>query len=218
MITEKELAEYRSLRSTLDSLDAEFSKRKQELRRLLEQTAARRREALLTLARANRLTMHLTGHQRYTIGLSYQLSEIKARISQTSPALFKNSIEDAGVNEIIQVRTLLEDKSSRRELKQIVLAIINLIDRIKKQLLQLDLLEMRCRELILSINKALEAFRHEAGIIRAKIYPFGVFSLLHRSLRTLLGSSYFSHRDMKDVAALGNITGLVLKIADSPLV
>ena len=217
MITEKELAEYRSLLSTLDSLNEKFSKRKQELRKLLEETAARRREALLTLARANRLTIHLTGHQRHTIGFSYQLSEIKARMNQANPAFFKNSVEDAGVNQIIQAQSFLENRSSRRELKQMVLAIVSLIDRVKKQLLQLDLLEMRCRELILSINKALQAFRHEEGIIRAKIYPFGVFSLLHRSLRRLFGSSYFSHRDMKDLAALSNITCLVLKIADSPL-
>ena len=218
MITEKELTEYRSLCSSLDSLCREFSKRKKELARLLEETSAKRKEALLALARANRLTRHLTGNQRCTTGLHYRLSDIEARINQANLALYKNSIKDSGLDGVLPVQAITENSVSRRELKQVVLATIALIDNIKKHLLQLDLLEMRCRELILSINKALQAFRHEAAIIRAKIYPYGIFSLLRRRLALLFGSPYFSHRDMKEITALGNITGLVLKIADSPLI
>ena len=218
MISDKELSEYCSLCSTLDSLYKKFIKRKQEIRKLLEETAARRRETLLFLARANRLTRHLTGSQRYTTGLNYRLSEINSRINQLSPAPFGNKIEDTELAEGYKTRILPGDFKSPLELRQTALAVIALIDRIKKQLLQLDLLELRCRELISSINKALEAFRHEARIIHRRIYPFGVFSFLHRSLRSLAGSSYFSYRDMNDVSALGNFTGLMLKIADSPLI
>jgi hypothetical protein len=37
----------------------------------------------------------------------------------------------------------------------------------------------------------------------------------YRSLRGLLGNGYFSYRDMEELGALGNITGSVLRIADS---
>ena len=210
MITEREIAEYQTLRATLISLHEKFLKRKSELRRLLEETAVLRRNAFLTLEKANRLTRHLTGRQRQITGLSYRLNEIKARINrinQNYPVLFEEIPPD-----------VREECRDRRELKQKELLFIGLIDRIRKNLLQLDLLELRCQELILSINKALEAFRHESRIIRRKIYPFGFVSLLYRSLRFLWGKSYFSTGDMEDVAALGAITGHVLKIADSPVI
>ena len=219
MITKKDLTEYSSLCNTFDSLHERFLKRKLELRRLLEETAARRREALLTLAKANRLTKHLTGNQRHVAGLSYQLSDLKARINNdTYPALSKTCVENAEPPDIVRTQTFQEGHGSNSELKQMVLALIKLIDRVKNQMLQLDLLELRCKEIIVSINKALAAFRHEERIIRRKIYPLGVFSFIRRSMRNLLGSSYFSCRDMTEVTALGNITGLILKIADSPLI
>ena len=218
MITEKELTEYRALCNALDSLHGKFLKRKQELRKLLEETIVRRREALVILAKANRITRHLNSHQRHTIGLFYLQSDIKTRINQLSPVLFQTNIEEADAAGDNRRQFFQEDFSSRMHLKQMTVSLISLIDKIKKQLLQLDLLERRSRELIASINKTMEAFRHEAKIIHRRIYPFGIFSLLCRSLRSLAGSPYFSCKDMNEVAALGNITGLVLKIADSPLI
>ncbi|MCL2472899.1 MAG: hypothetical protein FWF26_04405, partial [Treponema sp.] len=107
---------------------------------------------------------------------------------------------------------------NRAELRQKGLLILTMIDRAKRNLLQFDLLELRCRELILSINKALMAFHHEYRTIRRKIYPLGIFSLLLRSVRFLWGRTYFSLKDLGEVGALGTITGLVLKIADSQLI
>ena len=219
MITEKEFAEYRFLCATLGELQQRYLEKKQELRRLLEQTVALRRDTLLVLAKANRLTRHLTGRQRQITGLSYRLGEIKARIDQCSPVLFQGPGEgEKEIRTTIRELQSREDCRSRRELKQNGLALLGMIDNIRKNILQLDLLELRCRELLLSINKALEAFRHESRIIRRKIYPFGIFSLFCRTLRGLWGRAYFTPRDLEDVAALGNITGYVLKIADSPLV
>lgn len=218
---EKEIAEYRNLCAALRNLQERYSKRKQELRQLLGQTAVLRRDALLVLVKANRLTRHLTGRQRHITGLNYQLGEIKARINQVGPALFKGGGEEGETLPGICEWQPQKDRSpldSRRELRQNELLILGMIDGLKKNLLQLDILELRCRELILSVNKALQAFRHEARIIRRKIYPFGVFSLLCRTLRRLWGRSYFSLHDMDDIAALGSITGHVLKIADSPII
>jgi len=226
MISEKDAAEYNALRAALGELCKKYSMRKQELRLLLEETAKRRREACMLLLKANRMTRHLTGRQRQTSGLSYSLCEIEARISRSVPAIFEGP-ENAG-NSLGEVRfpfpaelhpglsgELSKNCSGAGELKRQGLSIIAMIDLAKKNLLQLDLLELRCRELLLSINKALLAFRHEYRAIRRKIYPFGIFSMCRRSLSCFLGSSYFSHRDMGGIAELGSLTGSILKIADS---
>jgi hypothetical protein len=211
---EKELMEYYSLCAALRNLHNKFLKRKQELRLLLEETAAKKSDALLILAKANRLTRHLTGRQRQMAGLSYHLCELKNRIHRVKMVLPKEEgIDEWGVLPVIR-----EDYSNLRELKQAGILILALIDKLKKKILQLDLLELRCRELILSTNKALEVFRYEARIIRRKLYPFGILSLFFRFLRSFLGRTYFTLRDLDNIAALGNITGLVLKIADSPVI
>jgi hypothetical protein len=212
MITEIEMAEYRKLCVSLAALHEKFLKKRQQLKDLLEKTNSLRKNAILVLAKANRLTRHLTGRQRQIAGLSYHLGELKARICQENPLLSKS-----GNEELETLPEIREDFKNRRELKQNGLALIAMIDEVKKKILQLDLLEMRCRELILSINKALDAFRHESGIIHRRIYPFGFFSLAFRYLRKIWGKSYFSYRDLEGLGTLGNITGLVLKIADSPL-
>jgi len=216
MINEKEITEYREFRAALESLHGKFLDKREELRRLLEETIALKKYAFKVLAKANRLTGYLSGRERQKISLSYHLSEIKARIhkvNQTFPVLFHGN---AGVAEMFP--EIQKDFPERRELRQKVLMLLTQIDRLKKNLLQLDLLELRCRELILSIKKALEAFRCELRIIRRKIYPFGIFSIVYRSLRYFFGKGYFFPSDLDDVAALGIITGHVLKIADSPVV
>ena len=223
MVSEKEIAEYHNLCTALSALHGKFQEKKLELRRLLEETAALRKNAFLALARANRLTGHLTSRQRQIAGLSYHLNEIKARIKKVNQSslvlLRKENGNEAAVydNGLLTEGNFPEDCRNQRELKQKVLLLLKLIDNLKKNILQLELLELRCKELILSIGKAMEAFRHESKSIRRKLYPFGFFSLLRRFLRFLFGKDYFSSGDLSDISALGNITGFVLKIADSPL-
>jgi len=224
MITDKEISEYRSLCTALWELHEEYLNRKRELCLLLEKTEALRKDALLVLVKANRLTRHLTGRQRQASGLIYQLDDIKARMNQSIPALFRGTGGEEA--ELLPGLTnwqscdfqSREDCLTVRELRQRELLILGMIDAVRKKLLQLDLLELRCRELILSVNKALEAFRHESRIINRKIYPLGIFSHFYRTLRGLWGMTHFSRRDMKEIAALGNVTGCILKIADSPII
>jgi len=221
MITEKEIAEYRTLLDTLSSLREKFLERKRGIRRLLEETFVLRKEAFVSLARANRLTKHLTAGQRQITGLSYRLNEITARVNkvnQYSPVVrFDETAKEEAFPEIWTGDPSVLPRYSR-ELQQKGIFLLTLIDRIRKNLLQLELLELRCRELILSINKAMEAFDHESRNIRRKLYPFGFFSVSYRFLRSLLGRSYFSPADLDEISALGNITGYVLKIADSPVI
>jgi len=69
-----------------------------------------------------------------------------------------------------------------------------------------------------SLNKALAAFRHESRRIHKRIYPLGFISFIYRFLRLMAGKSYFTLRDLEGITDLGNITSLVLRIADSPLI
>jgi chromosome segregation ATPase len=220
MIAEKELAEYGALCAALQELRRRFQDKKREVRKLLEETAGRRKDALELLAKANAITRHLTGRQRQIAGLSYHLCEIKAALKlaksiqggQSDPVL-------AAIEDKIEIqRPIPEGCRTSLELKRSSLAVILMIDQIKKSLLQLGVLEMRCLELIASLNKALTAFRHESRRIHRRIYPLGFISVFCRFLARLAGNTYFTLRDLDGIAGLGNITGLVLKIADSPLI
>jgi len=213
MITERESNEYKALCAALPELRKKLLDRRQVLKNLLEETAARRKNALELLAKANGITRHLTGRQRQMTGLLYYPGEIKAKINLANSLLNINSREDK--NEI--QRPIPESCRNSLELKRNGLALILMIDQIKKSLLELDVLEMRCRELIASLNKAMAAFRHESRRIHRCIYPLGFISFLYRFLRCLAGKTYFTFRDLNGIADLGNITVLVLKIADSPI-
>jgi hypothetical protein len=218
MVAEKDLTEYKALCAGLRELRSRFFERRQKLKKLLEETAGRRKEALELIEKANGLTRHLTGRQRQITGLSYHLGEIKAKLKLAIS--FQNSqsnivfVEDN--NEIIL--SIPEDCRTSLELRRNGLAVISMIDHVKKSLLQLDILEMRCRELMASLNKSLEAFRHESRRIHKSLYPLGFISFFFRFLRRLAGKTYFTFRDLDGIADLGNITGLVLKIADSPMI
>jgi hypothetical protein len=219
MIAEKELAEYKALCVVLGELRERFLKRKQELKKLLLETAERRKDALKFLAKANRLTRYLTGRQRQIAGLSYHLGELKVKMNLAKS--FQDSQSDTvfaieGKKEI--QLSIPEDCRSLPELKRNELAVISIIDQVKESLLQLDVLEMRCREVMASLDKALAAFRHESRRIHRKVYPLGFISFFCRFLRRAAGYSYFTFRDLGCIADLGNITGLVFKIADSPLI
>jgi hypothetical protein len=222
MITEKELTEYKALCAVLRELRSRFLERKQELKKLLEEAAVRRKEALELLVKANGLTRHLTGRQRQITGLSYYLGEIRTKLNLAKS--FQNGQSDTvfvmeDKNEILPlIPAIPEDCRSSIELRRNGVAVISMIDQVKKSLLQLDVLEMRCRELLASLNKALAAFRHESRRIHRSIYPLGFISIFYRFLRRTAGKTYFTFRDLDGIADLGNITGLVLKIADSPLV
>jgi len=204
-IDEKEIAEHSSLYHTLMELHKRLIVKRKVVFELLKETASQRQKTISVLHKANRINRYLTGRQRELTGFTYNVNvSKKINLHQNLPDTHLPAI-NPGCKSII-------------ELKQQVLLILSLIDDVKKRLLQLELLEKRCRELILSMKKGLVAFHNEFRIIRRKLFPFGIFSLLYRHLRKLLGKTYFTFRDLDDITALGKMTGLVLKIAYSPLV
>ena len=213
-----EIAKYRILCAAVKDLQDKYLKKRQEFRQAFEETALIRRAALQVLLKENRLTRHLTGRQRQAAGFTYHLCEIKARLNQGSLYALQDTGKGDDDESLSRVFAPQEDCRDCRELKQKGILLLAVIDDIKKKLLQLDILQLRCREIMLSIGKALEAFRHESEIIHRKIYPFGLFSLFHRTVRSFCGMAYFTLRDMEDIRALGAITSQVLKIADSPVI
>jgi hypothetical protein len=205
-------AETDSLAASLRELHEKCERRKKEIRGLLEETGALMKKALVFLKKANCPTRRLTARQRKEAGIFYPPSFFDSRIKGKNrlPA-----IPDRILNP--EVLPELTEAGGSRRLVPEELKMLRLIDALKKNLLALDLLEMRCRELLLSIDKALEAFKHEYASIRRRLYPYWVLSVLCKHVNRLRGFSYFSPRDLKELAVLGELTGDVLKIADSPI-
>jgi hypothetical protein len=211
--TETEAVAAHSLSASLRELHEKHERRKKEIRSLLEETGAIMRGAVAFLEKANRLTRYLTAKQRQQAGILYHPSFFDSRLRGKDPvSLIPNKILDRG-----EFPPELAGPGGRLERRPEEPGMLRLMDILKKNLLALDLLEIRCRELLLSIDKAMEAFRHEYASIRRRVYPCRFFSALYKHFRRLRGFSYFSHRDLKELAVLGDLTGHILKIADSPI-
>jgi hypothetical protein len=208
----KEIADYDMLLASFRALREKYERRKEAIRTLLAETEALKKKAAAFLKKANRMTAHLTGRQRQTTGILYH------------PSFFDSHLREKSLLPLIPVSELEKEApleltgKSPVDLRREEIKIICLIEDLKKKLLALELLEMRCRELLLSVNKAMEAFRHEYGLIRRRVYPLWVLSALHKSLRRVRGLSYFLPRDLKELTVLGELTGHVLRIAGSPIV
>jgi hypothetical protein len=211
--TETEAAATHSLSASLRELHEKHERRKKEIRSLLEETGAIMRGAAAFLKKANRLTRYLTARQRQQAGILYHPSFFDSRLKgRALVPLIPNKTLDRG-----EFPPELAEPGGRLERKPGELRMLRLMDALKKNLLTLDILEIRCRELLISIDKAMEAFRHEYASIRRRVYPYSFFSALYKHFRRLRGFSYFSHRDLKELAVLGELTGHILKIADSPI-
>lgn len=92
-----------------------------------------------------------------------------------------------------------------------------MIDQIKKNLLAFDAIELRCKELIESITKALEAFEVIYQTSYKEIYPLGFISKVFKSIKKIFTKKYFSQKNIKQIQILGETTSHILKIVDSPV-
>jgi hypothetical protein len=202
-----------SLSASARELHEKQERRKQEIRGLLDETEVLMKKAVAFLKKANRLTWRLTARQRQGAGVFYP------------PSFFDSRFKGGKCLPLVPDRILNPDETPAElkgsensgEYRLEELKMLRLMDALKKNLLALDLLEMRCRELLLSIDKAMTAFKHEYALVRRRLYPYGIFSILRKHLRRLRGFSYFSGPDLKELAVLGELTGYVLKLADSPI-
>jgi hypothetical protein len=209
---EQKAAETDSINASFRELHEKYERRQKEIRRLLEETGVLTQKAVVFLKKANRLTRYLTARQRHETGIFYYPSFFDSRLKGNSLLPVSNKILDHD-----EVVPELAEHGRLREPEPEELRMLYLIDILKKNLLTLDLLEMRLRELVLSIDKAMKAFRHEYAFVRRRVYPYSFFSVFCKHLRRFRGFSYFSARDLKELAVLGELTGHVLKLADSPI-
>jgi hypothetical protein len=202
-----------NLGASLRELYETYETRRRELPGVLGETEARIKRAVAFLKKANRLTRRLTARQRRETGFCYHPSFFDSRLKKKAALrLVRDKVLNPG-----ETPPELLDLRRSGELNLGELRMLGLMDLLKGNLLVLDLVEIRCGELALSVNKALEAFKHEYALIRRRLYPYFFFSFLCKHIRRLRGFPYFSSGDLKELAVLGELTGHVLKIADSPI-
>jgi hypothetical protein len=202
--------EYLGFCRSLNEIHEEHEKQKIRLSLVLEEIAELRRRLVREFGRAKHLLRRLNSFQKKQLGLLHNPGELKPEYSRQGinvPDLKPSPIPE-----------LPQNFSTRKELKAGELKIISMIDTLKKDLLRLKLLEMRFHELIVSINKALDAYIHEWRQIKRSIYPLGVISVFLKSVRRLWGAAHFSAQDIKELAVLGNLAGNITKMAFSPVV
>jgi hypothetical protein len=216
-----ETGEYSLLCITLRELYEKEDACKARIRLLLEEVVELRRKTLRELGKVSRLTRRLTAFQKKEMGLLLPPGGVLESLPD-KPGASRKGVPD-GTGKAPEPAPFprfpapLEFKN-RRELKAGEIRVLSMIDRLKKELLQLDLLEMRCRELLLSIRKAMDAWEHEFRCVRRRIYPLRILSALYKQLRSLRGKAYYSPKDVKELTVLGDLTVNVVRIVESPVI
>jgi hypothetical protein len=213
--------EYNLLWAALRELYEKEETRKARIRLLLEEVTELRRKTLRELGRISRLTRRLTAFQKKGMGLLLFPGEVPAAAPGKSGAPRKGAPDGAGKAPDLAPSPALPappEFKNRRELKAGEIQILSMIDRLKKRLLQLDLLEMRCRELLLSIRRAMDAWEHEFRYVRRRVYPLGFLSVLYKHLRSLGGKAYYSSKDVKELTVLGDLAVNIGRMAESPII
>jgi len=105
-----------------------------------------------------------------------------------------------------------------KELKKEEVKILELINNIKKNLVQFTAIEMRSKEVIESINKSLDAYKYEYKTVYKNIFPMRIFSKILKFIKQkVFRKSYFSDKDLGYIAELGKTTGFILKMVDTPI-
>ena len=122
---------------------------------------------------------------------------------------------------VIAVTGLFQHLAANKKIKKIreeEVKILEYIDNIKKNLVQFDAIELRSTELIQSINKSLEAYGYEYKRALKKLFPLGIVSRIIKTLKNkILRRAYYSDKDLTYIQDLGNTTGFILKMVDSPV-
>ena len=211
----EELGEYPALCSVLQALRERHEEQKARIRVILNEIEDMRQRLVRELGKTYRLSRRLTSLQRKQLGFLYGNGVNsfwnKGKIVFQSWPPLKIQPEPVVVPELNNSYTNL------RELRSAEIRILSIINAVKKEILYLELLELRFRELLISIAKSLEAYNHEWLKIRRMIYPFGIISICCKRIRELWGYSHFSRKDLEQVAVLKNLAGNILTMALSPV-
>jgi hypothetical protein len=214
----EELDQYFRLCAALKELGEKYERRRARLRLLLQEVSRLKQKTLAELGKAWRLTRHLTIPQNREMGLLLDSGEKPFRpgaLSNDTPIDMAGALVKAAF--FSKAPLLPEAFKNRRDLKAGEALVLSMIDDLKRGLLELDVLEMRCRELLASITRAMAAYRKEYRGILRRIYPFSIISRICKFLNKLAGNAYYSVRDVKELTALGSLTVNIVKMAEAPV-
>ena len=210
----KELAEYHSLCNTLGRLHLCYEKQKTEVSGLFNQLLILRTRLQKELGKTRSLLRHMTLFQKKQIAL--QLESKKLKLWENDEILFLPLLKPE-LNPV-QIQDYQLDQANIKEIKTEEVRLINMIDGIKKKQLRLELIGMRLRELLLAVGKILETYKQQWKQIYWTIFPFGIFSVLYKSLRKMTGKHYYTSRDLNDIAVISNLCTSILKMANAPII
>ena len=212
----KELTDYLNLCLTLGKLHEEHEIQKSKVSLLFDKLIALRISFKKELAKTNNLFRRMTILQKRQLGFllesTIEENHVWERDGIYLAPLLKPELAP------LQIKDSLNDFKNPREIKAAEIRVISMIGEVKKKQLRLELLGMRFKELLLSIGKAIEAYRQQWKQIYWSIYPLGIISAFFKFIRKLFGASYFSQRELNEAAVIGNLAGSIMKMANAPLI
>jgi hypothetical protein len=216
----KESEYYETLRREWSILNEKYEKRKNDLNRRLREVFTVKEEAVLVLKKNSGIIKHMTNKQKAITGFSSLLKPPAPAAGLSRKTGSRTVDPGAGpcslkpLPEAVNLSAGLSSGLKVKALKEAEIKLLVSIDGLKKDLLRIDVIEMRSLELTESIQKALKVFKREFKIIRRRLFPLMGITKIYRFIRKTFGGSYFSLGDIKNISVLGDITGSVLKMVN----
>ncbi|MFT8323411.1 MAG: hypothetical protein ABF649_21350, partial [Bacillus sp. (in: firmicutes)] len=90
------------------------------------------------------------------------------------------------------------------EIEQQMIKVLEAVDQLNANILKLDLIEERSKELSVSIKKAQEVFEREYKKVYKEIYKYPLFSKMFKwTKKNIFRRNYFSKKDYDSIAYIG---------------
>lgn len=106
-----------------------------------------------------------------------------------------------------------------RDIEEKILVVIKSIDDIENNIFEFDCLDIRSKELVVSIEKAIEVFDIEYKKVYCKLYPYGKHSNYIRLFRKhILRKNYFSKIDYKKICYIGGLATDFATLIDTKII
>lgn len=105
-----------------------------------------------------------------------------------------------------------------KEIQEKKIEAITYLDQINKNLITLNIINVRSDEYIESLNKGIEVFQITFRETYRKIYRFGIISKLYKKLmHKFFNKKMFNENDLLEISHLGKCTSDIMKIIDTKI-
>jgi hypothetical protein len=105
-----------------------------------------------------------------------------------------------------------------KEIEEEKLKVLDAIEQIESNILKMDLIGKRADELIASIDKAAETFRHELNRTLRELQRFPAITRLIQKIRKhLFRGKYYSNADLEKIAYIGSLATNLATLIDTPI-